>query len=90
MEKDLRSTISLLEKSGDLVHIKKEIDPRLEIFAALLHRPKGVALCFDRVKGCSLPVEMFVEADVPGDVKERIPIRIKGLSLKGRDKNEEL
>jgi 2,5-furandicarboxylate decarboxylase 1 len=53
---DLRSTMNILEKSGDLVHIRVEVDPRFEVSAALLYRPKGVALCLDRVRGYTIPI----------------------------------
>jgi 2,5-furandicarboxylate decarboxylase 1 len=56
MDHDLRFVINLFEKSGDLLHIKEEFDPRYEIAAALLHRPKGPALLFDCVKNYSIPV----------------------------------
>lgn len=56
MTHDLRSTVKNFETSGDLIHIEDEIDPRFEIAAALLYRPKGAALYFDRVKGYTLPV----------------------------------
>jgi len=56
MDRDLRFVINLFEKSGDLVHIQEEFDPRYEIAAALSHRPKGPALFFDRVKDYPIPV----------------------------------
>ena len=56
MDQDLRSVMSLFGKSGDLVHIKEEFDPRYEVAAALTLKPRGPALCFDRVKGYAIPV----------------------------------
>jgi 2,5-furandicarboxylate decarboxylase 1 len=56
IDQDLRSIMNVFEESGDLVHVNVEVDPRFEISAALLHRPKGPALCFDRVKGYTIPV----------------------------------
>jgi 2,5-furandicarboxylate decarboxylase 1 len=55
-EQDLRSIMNIFEQSGALVHVNVEVDPRFEISAALLYRPKGPALCFDCVKGYSIPV----------------------------------
>jgi len=56
MDQDLRSVMSLFEKSGDLLHVQEELDPRYEVAAALTLKPEGPALCFDRVKGYSIPV----------------------------------
>lgn len=56
MGQDLRSTINIFEKSGDLVHVKGEIALRFEISAGLLYRPKGPAIYFDRVRGYTIPV----------------------------------
>jgi 2,5-furandicarboxylate decarboxylase 1 len=56
MEQGLRSIIELFEKSGDLIYIEDEVDPRFEIAAALLYRSKGAALYFERVKGYRVPI----------------------------------
>jgi len=56
VEHDLRSIIRKFEEAGELIHIEEELDPCFEIAAALLHRPKGPTLYFDRVKGYSSPV----------------------------------
>jgi 2,5-furandicarboxylate decarboxylase 1 len=56
MDQDLRSVMSLFEKSGDLLHIQEKLDPRYEVTAALTLKPRGPALCFDRVKGYVIPV----------------------------------
>lgn len=55
---DLRGFIRYLEKKGDLVRVRKETDPVLEINAILdrLARTKGPAVLFEKVKGSSIPV----------------------------------
>ena len=56
MQHDLRSVMDLFEKSGDLIHVREELDPRYEVTAALTLKPKGPALFFDRVKRYSIPI----------------------------------
>jgi len=56
MDQDLRSVIKRFEESGDLVHVTQELDPRYELAAGLWLKPYGPALCFDRVKGYTIPV----------------------------------
>lgn len=43
-----------LEKNGQLVRVKEEVDPQLEMAAVHLrvHEAKGPALLFEKVKGC--------------------------------------
>lgn len=55
---DLRSFISLLEQQGELVRIKQEIDPNLEMteISDRTLRAKGPALLFENPKGYSMPV----------------------------------
>ena len=55
---DLRSFISLLEQQGELVRIKQEVDPNLEM-TEISDRTlcaQGPALLFDNPKGYSMPV----------------------------------
>ena len=55
---DLRSFISLLEQQGELVRIKQEVDPNLEM-TEISDRTlcaKGPALLFENPKGYSMPV----------------------------------
>lgn len=56
--KDLREFITLLEKEGELVRIKAEIDPVLEIteIADRTLRSNGPALLFENPKGHSIPL----------------------------------
>ena len=56
--KDLRDFIALLEKRGDLVRIKQEIDTYLEMteIADRTLRAKGPALLFENPKGFDIPV----------------------------------
>lgn len=56
--KDLRDFIALLEKRGELVRIKQEIDTYLEMteIADRTLRAKGPALLFENPKGFDIPV----------------------------------
>jgi UbiD family decarboxylase len=58
MHKNLRSFIELLGREDELVEVKAEVDPHLEI--AEIHRrvieAEGKALLFTRVKGSQFPV----------------------------------
>ncbi len=58
MHKNLRSFISALRKENEIVEIKAEVDPYLEI--AEIHRrviaEEGKALLFTKVKGSKFPV----------------------------------
>ncbi|MHB0975928.1 MAG: menaquinone biosynthesis decarboxylase [Candidatus Aquicultorales bacterium] len=56
--KDLREFIALLEKRGELVRIKEEVDPELEIteIADRVSKKAGPALLFENVKGSDYPV----------------------------------
>jgi len=55
---DLREFLSILEKKGELLRFKAEIDPRLEITEVLsrLLQKKGPAVIFENVRGHSIPV----------------------------------
>lgn len=56
--KSLRACIEDLERSGQLIRIQQEVDPKLEI--AEIHRrvyqSNGPALFFEHVKGCRFPM----------------------------------
>src|SRR5688572_14138636 len=58
MHPNLRSFLDLLDREGDLVRVKAEVDPYLEL--AEVHRRVialgGPALLFERVKGSRYPV----------------------------------
>lgn len=56
--KDLRDFIKQLEKKGELIRIKAEVDPDLEMteIADRTLRGKGPALLFENPKGYSVPV----------------------------------
>lgn len=58
MFRDLREFIQQLEKSGQLVRIKSELQTRYEIAAAVKYLSKntGKACLFERVKGYDVPV----------------------------------
>jgi len=56
--RDLGDFVSALEKEGDLLRVKEEVDPRLEITEILDRAVKegGPAVLFEKVKGHSVPV----------------------------------
>jgi 4-hydroxy-3-polyprenylbenzoate decarboxylase len=56
--KDLREFINLLEKKGELIRVKAEVDPFLEIteVADRTLRSNGPALLFENPKGHSIPL----------------------------------
>ena len=56
--KDLRDFLNLLEKKGELVRIKEEVDPILEIseISDRVVKRGGKALFFENVKGSQFPV----------------------------------
>jgi 4-hydroxy-3-polyprenylbenzoate decarboxylase len=58
MTKDLREFVKALEADGDLLRVKEEVDPKLEITEVLDRAVKegGPAVLFERVKGYSVPV----------------------------------
>lgn len=58
MYKDLRDFVRALESDGDLLRVKEEVDPKLEITEILDRAVKtgGPAVLFERVKGYTVPV----------------------------------
>jgi 4-hydroxy-3-polyprenylbenzoate decarboxylase len=56
--KDLRDFVKAVEAGGELLRVKEEVDPRLEITHILDRAVKeaGPAVLFERVKGHSVPV----------------------------------
>ncbi|MEW6758461.1 MAG: menaquinone biosynthesis decarboxylase, partial [Acidobacteriota bacterium] len=56
--KDLREFVSALDKAGELLRVKEEVDPRLEITDLLDRAVKegGPALLFEKVKGSAVPL----------------------------------
>lgn len=54
----LRSFVSFLEEKGDLVRVRAEVDPHLEMteIATRVVKRKGPAILFERPKGSSVPV----------------------------------
>ncbi|CAN5853562.1 hypothetical protein BH20GEM1_BH20GEM1_10010 [soil metagenome] len=55
---DLQAFLAHCEKRGDLVRVRAEVDPRLEIAEIVTRvvRADGTALLFERVKGSRFPV----------------------------------
>ena len=58
MYKDLRDFVKALEADGDLLRVKEEVDPKLEITEVLDRAVKegGPAVLFEKVRGYSVPV----------------------------------
>src|SRR5476651_327129 len=54
----LRACVTDLERTGQLLRIDDEIDPRLEAaeIQRRVYQAKGPALLFTRVKGCRFPM----------------------------------
>ena len=59
---DLPDFLDRLEKDGDLVRVKAQVDPHLEITEIVdrVVRAGGPALLFENVKGSKLPLAMNV------------------------------
>ncbi len=53
---DLRSQLKAAEEWGEVVHIRREVDPRFELTAISKKLESGQAAFFEKVKGCSMPV----------------------------------
>ena len=55
---DLRAFVKALEKSGDLLRVAEEVDPRLEVTEILDRAVKegGPAILFERLRGSSIPL----------------------------------
>jgi 4-hydroxy-3-polyprenylbenzoate decarboxylase len=56
--RSLADCVADLKKTGQLIEIDAEVDPRLEVAAAQrrVYEAQGPALLFKRVKGCEFPV----------------------------------
>ncbi len=55
---DLQSFLSLLERDGQLAHVRVEVDPELEVaeIAMRVVKQQGPALLFEHVKGSEIPL----------------------------------
>lgn len=63
----LRDTIARLEKQGELVRIRREVDRRFELSAVAKKLDGGPAVLFENVRGASLPVLLGTDG-----TKERV------------------
>jgi len=52
----LRDCLERLEKQGDLVRIRREVDRRFELSAVAKKLDGGPAVIFENVRGASMPV----------------------------------
>ncbi len=52
----LRDTLARLEKQGDLVRVRREVDRRFELAAVAKKLDGGPAVLFEDVRGASMPV----------------------------------
>ena len=84
--KDLREFIDELEKRGDLVRIKTEVDPNLEMteIADRTLRAAGPALLFENPKGFDTPVL----ANLFG-TEQRVALGIEACSFHVNDHGKE-
>ena len=53
---DLRSYLALLEKQGELVHVKKQVDAKFELAAVVSKLDGGQAVVFDNVRASKISV----------------------------------
>ena len=53
---DLRMQLEAVEDWGEVLHIRKEVDPRFELPAICKKLEAGKAVIFEKVKGYSMPV----------------------------------
>jgi hypothetical protein len=54
---EIRNFVRLLDKKGELIKIKKEVDPKYEIGGFLWqYEQQGRAVLFENVKGSNIPV----------------------------------
>jgi 2,5-furandicarboxylate decarboxylase 1 len=79
---DIQKTIEYLDKTGNLVRVKSEVDPNLEL-AGIAKKYEGKkAILFEKVKGSSYPVFMGLvwNRDIIGGLfatpKEKVPFVI--------------
>ncbi|MGH7892880.1 MAG: hypothetical protein ACREN0_11460, partial [Thermodesulfobacteriota bacterium] len=81
---DLQEYISYLEAIGDLVRVKTEVDPILEIteISSRVIRERGPALIFENVRGAAYPLAINLFG-----TEERVDV---ALGRKPRDVGEEL
>ncbi|MGH7849419.1 MAG: hypothetical protein ACREOP_03895, partial [Thermodesulfobacteriota bacterium] len=81
---DLQEYISYLEAIGDLVRVKTEVDPILEIteISSRVIRERGPALIFENVRGAAYPLAINLFG-----TEERVDL---ALGRKPRDVGEEL
>lgn len=81
---DIKKTIAYLEKSGDLVRVKSEVDPKFEL-AGIAKKYEGKkCVLFEKVKGSSYPVLMGLlwNREIIGKLfdspKEKVPFVLAG------------
>ncbi len=81
---DIGKTIEYLDKTGNLVRVKSEVDPNLEL-AGIAKKYEGKkAILFEKVKGSAYPVFMGLvwNRDIIGGLfatpKEKVPFAIAG------------
>jgi len=88
----LQQCIDDLEKSGQLIRIKEEVDPYLEMAAIHLriHEAKGKAILYENIKGCKYKAvsnlfgttarSQFIFRDTLQDVQELIELKTNPLN----------
>ncbi|MBI3092198.1 MAG: UbiD family decarboxylase [Candidatus Tectomicrobia bacterium] len=56
MEQDLRAAMKKFEAAGELLQVRKEVDPDYELSAVLWRAKRGPAVLFEKVKGSKMRV----------------------------------
>ncbi|MGA2463498.1 MAG: UbiD family decarboxylase [Thermodesulfobacteriota bacterium] len=56
MSRSLRDFLNELDSRGELLRVRKEVDPRFEMAAVMWKLERGQAVLFERVKGYSVPI----------------------------------
>lgn len=79
---DLSATIDFLDKTGNLVRVKSEVDPDYELAGIAKHYEGKKCVLFEKVKGSEYPVFMgllwnrAIVGDLFGVPKEKVPFVI--------------
>lgn len=76
----LRATLQRLEKQGDLVRVRREVDAKFELAAVAKKLDGGPTVLFERVRGHALPVVIGVDG-----TKDRVAqnLGLRGVELIG-------
>lgn len=91
--RNLQQCVRELERTGQLVSIRQEVDPNLEAGAIQrrVYRVQGPALLFTKVKGCAFPMlgnlfgtlerTRFLFRDTLDDIRRLVALKVNPLAL---------